>query len=114
MIWTWQCQKCGYCNDNHNGPCHKCGAVDEEPAPARRSRTFRATAANSIKGLIAKALRKNPIVAEAVPDTGIAIVYTIRDEVLVLKIDMTEEHFSTICDHVRLHGIPEPISTQLA
>src|SRR5580693_10787991 len=26
VIFTWQCQKCGWMNDNNNGPCRKCGA----------------------------------------------------------------------------------------
>jgi hypothetical protein len=26
VILTWQCQKCGWMNDNNNGPCRKCGA----------------------------------------------------------------------------------------
>lgn len=24
-IFTWQCQHCGWANDNNNGPCRKCG-----------------------------------------------------------------------------------------
>jgi hypothetical protein len=26
VILTWMCQKCGWMNDNNNGPCRKCGA----------------------------------------------------------------------------------------
>ena len=26
VIITWSCQKCGWANDNNNGPCRKCGA----------------------------------------------------------------------------------------
>jgi hypothetical protein len=26
VIRTWMCQKCGWMNDNNNGPCRKCGA----------------------------------------------------------------------------------------
>jgi len=24
MIISWQCQQCGWMNDNNNGPCHRC------------------------------------------------------------------------------------------
>lgn len=24
-ILTWVCQRCGWANDNNNGPCRKCG-----------------------------------------------------------------------------------------
>lgn len=27
-IFTWQCQRCGWANDNNNGPCRKCGALE--------------------------------------------------------------------------------------
>jgi hypothetical protein len=26
VILTWMCKKCGWMNDNNNGPCRKCGA----------------------------------------------------------------------------------------
>jgi hypothetical protein len=37
MIITWQCQFCGWCNDNNNGPCRKCGK-DEGAVPRRPPR----------------------------------------------------------------------------
>lgn len=24
-IFTWLCERCGWANDNNNGPCRKCG-----------------------------------------------------------------------------------------
>lgn len=26
FILSWMCEKCGWMNDNNNGPCRKCGA----------------------------------------------------------------------------------------
>lgn len=26
VILTWVCQRCGWANDNNDGPCRKCGA----------------------------------------------------------------------------------------
>lgn len=54
----------------------------------------------NIKKLISTGLKKNPIVAEAIPDNGVAILYTVRDEVLCLKIDMAGKEFERICEHV--------------
>lgn len=30
MIISWQCQFCGWMNDNNNGPCRKCAGHVEE------------------------------------------------------------------------------------
>ncbi len=30
MILTWTCDLCGHNNDNHKGPCHRCGGQTEE------------------------------------------------------------------------------------
>jgi ribosomal protein L40E len=27
IILTWVCSKCGWANDNNNGPCRRCGAA---------------------------------------------------------------------------------------
>lgn len=27
-ILTWTCARCGWANDNNNGPCRKCGALE--------------------------------------------------------------------------------------
>jgi rubrerythrin len=35
-ILTWQCQKCGWANDNNNGPCRKCGDPNKDPKPSPR------------------------------------------------------------------------------
>lgn len=40
-IITWQCQWCGWANDNNQGPCRKCGRENEPPRkrPRRRQST---------------------------------------------------------------------------
>jgi hypothetical protein len=44
VVLTWMCQKCGWMNDNNNGPCRKCGAPqakadsDSSPIHADRAR----------------------------------------------------------------------------
>jgi hypothetical protein len=30
MIVTWQCEFCGWLNDNNTGPCRKCGGQTEQ------------------------------------------------------------------------------------
>ena len=29
VILTWVCQRCGWANDNNNGPCRKCGKKND-------------------------------------------------------------------------------------
>jgi ribosomal protein L40E len=31
VILTWVCQRCGWGNDNNNGPCRKCGSENQDP-----------------------------------------------------------------------------------
>jgi hypothetical protein len=49
LILTWQCQHCGWANDNNNGPCRKCGAT-EQPEPPKRPRKPRAGARAAGRG----------------------------------------------------------------
>jgi recombinational DNA repair protein RecR len=30
MIVSWQCQQCGWMNDNNNGGCRRCGGDEDD------------------------------------------------------------------------------------
>ncbi len=54
----------------------------------------------NLKKLIMNGLKSNPAACDAIPSTGAAIVYTVNDELFVLKIDMSGHNFEKICCHV--------------
>jgi hypothetical protein len=67
-----------------------------------------------LKTIINRGLKANPEAANAIPQGGAAILYTVNDEVFVLKIDMPGKRLEDICDHIRLHGEPRTIASKIA